>query len=248
MRLEIYVPRPSPVHALHPATKLALLAAGIVAPFLTLRLAPQVAAFAVPLAAAALAGTLRQVLAPWKPIAAIFVLSVLIWGAFGDAGWVAAVAYGLRVTAVFLLGLLFLTTTRVEETIHALRSFRVPYRLAFALGLAFRLVPLFLASAASIVDAQRARGLDLETGGPLARLRKYVPVLVPVFMTSLRNADHMAVALDARGFSSSGPRSRFKSYAFGAADAAALALGAAYFAGFFVLRSGMLSSVPTSSG
>lgn len=250
MRLEIYVARASPVHALHPATKLALLVVGIVAPFLTLRIGPQVGAVIAALAVAAAGGVLRKVLAPWKLIALIFVLSTVIWGLTGRAGWVenwvAAASYGFRVTAIFLFGLAFLATTRIEETIHALGTFRVPYRLAFTLGLAFRLVPLFLGSAASILDAQRSRGLDLERGSVLERLKKYVPVLIPVFMTSLKNADQMAIALDARGFSAGERRTRYRTYAFGARDAAALALGAAYFAAFFAVRSGMLTSVPTS--
>ena len=120
-----------------------------------------------------------------------------------------------------------------------------PYRLAFALGLAFRLVPLFLGSARSIVEAQRARGLDLARGGPLARLGKFVAVLVPIFMTALRDADRMAMALDARGFSAGVPRTRARVYGKGGADVAALAASALYLLFFAALRSGRHALVPT---
>jgi energy-coupling factor transport system permease protein len=249
MRLEIYVPRASPVHALHPATKLALFIVALAAPFLTNDPFARAIGLVAALAVAAAGGVLREVLAPWKLLAFIFVMTAVLWGFLGDAPtprarWIASLAYALHVTAMFIYGLVFLATTRTEETIHALGSFRVPYRLAFALGLAFRLVPLSLTSAASILDAQRARGLDLATGSALERLRKYVPVLVPIFMTSLRSADQMAMALDARGFAHGGTRTRWKTYEVGVRDAVALLLGAAYAAVFWLMRAGTLSSVP----
>ena len=70
----------------------------------------------------------------------------------------------------------------------------------------------------------RRRGLDLESGGVRARLRKYVPVLVPIFMTSLRGADRMAIALEARGFRAGPRRTSYRRYAFAARDAVAAVL------------------------
>src|SRR5260370_33587554 len=77
---------------------------------------------------------------------------------------------------------------------------KVPYRVRFAISLSFRLVPLFIDSAVTIVDAQRLRGYDFNQGGPLERVRRYVPVVIPVFMGALRKANNMAMALEARGF------------------------------------------------
>jgi energy-coupling factor transport system permease protein len=243
MRLEIYVPRASPVHALHPATKLALLVLGIVAPFLTPSAAAQVLALAAVLAAAGAARVLREVLGPWRLLLFLFAITLVLWGVT-SAGWVASLAYSVRVTAIFILGLVFLATTRIEETIEALEIARVPYRLAFALGLAFRLVPLFLASAASIVEAQRSRGLEVHKGSIGERLRNYVPILVPIFMTSLRNADRMAMALEARGFAAGGQRTRLRRRRFRAADVLALGIGVAFLALYVAFREGALSLVP----
>lgn len=263
MRTEIYAPRETAIHALHPATKLALLGAALIAPFLTQRVEMQAVAVVAALGGARAARVLGEVLRPWKLIAFIFTFTLAFWAIYGwqraggaspggaplpsspaSALVVVPLAYALRVTAVFLFGLLFLATTRIEETVHALETFRVPRRLAFALGLAFRLVPLFLASAAAIVEAQEARGLDLRVGPLGARLRRYVPILIPIFMTSLRSADQMAMALEARGFGASGPRTRLRRYRFGAADAAGLALGAAFVALSLAFREGPYTMVP----
>ena len=257
MRLELYSPSPSPIHRLHPATKLALLGATLVAPFLTASLLGQAIAIGFLAAAAALGRVLRDLVGPWRLMLFIFDSTAVLWAFFGAPEapgvpyferlmWAVepAVVYGLRLTAVFLFGLLFLTTTRIEEVVHALQAFRVPYRVAFALGLAFRLVPLFLRSAGAIVEAQRARGLDLESGSLIERLRRYGPVLVPIFMTSLRGADQMAMALEARGFGANCPRTSYRHYPFGKADLLALALGAWFVAVLAALPAAALSSVP----
>src|SRR6185369_11616001 len=71
---------------------------------------------------------------------------------------------------------------------------------------AFRLVPVFLESALTVVDAQRCRGLDFARGPLHRRIARYVPVIVPVFIGALRRADQMAFALEVRGFGSGRPR------------------------------------------
>jgi energy-coupling factor transport system permease protein len=97
-------------------------------------------------------------------------------------------------------GILFLSTTRIEDFAYALTRLGMPYTVGFTMTMAFRLVPVFVDAATTVVQAQRCRGLDFERGGLWQRVRRYVPVMVPVFMGALRRADQMAMALDARGF------------------------------------------------
>src|SRR5262249_2262453 len=99
-----------------------------------------------------------------------------------------------------------------------------PYKLGFTMTLAFRLVPVFLESAATVVQAQRCRGFNFDEGSLWQRMRRYVPVIVPVFMGALRRADGMAMALEARGFQAQRARTAYEQYHFGGTDAAALLL------------------------
>jgi energy-coupling factor transporter transmembrane protein EcfT len=91
----------------------------------------------------------------------------------------------------------------------ALRTLGMPHRMAFTIALAFRLVPLFLSAALSVVAAQGARGLDFTRGNVFQRLGRYMPVIVPVFMGALRRADSMAIALETRGFSRAAERTHY---------------------------------------
>jgi energy-coupling factor transport system permease protein len=105
---------------------------------------------------------------------------------------------------------LFLSTTRIEEFAYAFTLLGLPYRIGFTITLAFRLVPLFLEAAFTVIQAQRCRGLDIHRGHLLQRLRHYVLVLIPVFMGALRRADQMAIALEVRGFNSGRPRTSYQ--------------------------------------
>src|SRR5262249_5509471 len=140
---------------------------------------------------------------------------------------------GIKLAELLAASVLFLSTTKIEEFTYGLQRMRVPYRVGFAISLAFRLVPLFIDSAATIVDAQRLRGYDFDKGGPFERVRRYVPVVIPVFMVALRKANNMAMALEARGFGYTHEPTTFIDYPVAGGDifafAALIALGTIYF-------------------
>lgn len=140
---------------------------------------------------------------------------------------------GLKLAELLATSVLFLSTTKVEEFTAGLARLGVPYRVGFAITLSFRLVPLFIDSALTVVQAQNLRGYDFNRGGPLERVKRYVPVLIPVFMGALRKANSMAMALEARGFGMSRQPTSFIDYPVKPSDIAAtvalFALGAAYF-------------------
>jgi len=127
----------------------------------------------------------------------------------------------LKLVSFLASGLLFLSVTRIEEFAYALTRVGLPYKVGFTMTMAFRLVPVFVSSAVTVVQAQRCRGLDFDRGSPWQRVRRYVPVMVPVFMGALRRADQMAMTLDARGFQSGARRTVLEPYRVGAADVVA---------------------------
>jgi energy-coupling factor transport system permease protein len=127
-----------------------------------------------------------------------------------------------KLSTFLATGALFLSTTRIEEFAYAFTLLGLPYRISFTLTLAFRLVPLFLESALTVIQAQRCRGLDIHRGHLFQRLPHYVLVFIPVFMGALRRADQMAIALEARGFNSGRPRTSFQRISWTGGDALAL--------------------------
>lgn len=123
-----------------------------------------------------------------------------------------ALAMGLRLIALMVAGIVFLSCTRIEDIACGFQKLGMPYRISFAFSLAFRLTPLFMDTASQIFAAQRARGLDLQQSGLLTRMRGYAAILTPVLFTSLRRAEGLALALEAKGFGRTAERSSIMLY------------------------------------
>jgi energy-coupling factor transport system permease protein len=84
----------------------------------------------------------------------------------------------------------------------AFRGLGLPDKIAFAVDLAIRLVPTYAADFRSTLDAQRARGYEVDKlrGGLLERVRRLAPLVVPVSMNAILSGEDIANALDMRGF------------------------------------------------
>jgi len=61
-------------------------------------------------------------------------------------------------------------------------------------------VPTMAVDAQTVVDAQRSRGLELDKGNLLKRVRNYIPILIPLLLIAIRRSLELAEALEARGF------------------------------------------------
>lgn len=200
--------------ALHPTSRLLLLAAVLV--LLTIFNAPEYVAGGLVAvgAAAVLCGAGRGVLKSLPLACAFIILSLILWPPFIRQGepWLAwgfyratypgvlyALAIGFRIVAMFWAGMAFLAVTTPEEFGEALRTLRCPSPLTMTLALAFRLLPVMFETTARALEAQRARGAGSGRNF-FSQARQVLPLVVPVFLYSLRSADQLAVALELRGY------------------------------------------------
>ncbi|MBN1615021.1 MAG: energy-coupling factor transporter transmembrane protein EcfT [Deltaproteobacteria bacterium] len=149
------------------------------------------------------------------------------------------IAMGLRLASFVMAGLLLLATTRNEEITGGLIRLGLPYPVAFALATALRLVPTFAGAGAAIVQAQVSRGLDLETKNLVARIGKFIPLAVPMFITAIRYTNFLAMALESRGFRPDRPRSFFYEPRMARLDWLVLVILFCLFGLFLYLRLGM---------
>jgi energy-coupling factor transport system permease protein len=107
---------------------------------------------------------------------------------------------GIRIDTMIVSGIVFLSSTRTEDFTQGLNSLGLPFMVSFALSLSFRLVPTFAATSSTIVQAQKSRGLDLESGRLWERIRKHIPLFIPILLHAIRNTDLLAMALESKGF------------------------------------------------
>ncbi len=247
MNLFLYLDRESPIHRLDPRTKLGLLLGSFVAAVLYNRPGSLAALLLILLTYGALGKVLENLRRVWLLLLSIAVVTLLSWSLFAPGGaplvWrfsregiLLGLAAAIKIDGMIISGLIFLSSTRTEEIVLGLVRLRVPYPVAFAFSLAIRMVPTVIGTAITVTEAQRSRGLDLESGGPIERVRNYIPLLVPIFLQTLRNTDLLAKALESRGFGASRRRTAFLEIGFHAADGVALGVGGLILLGFLVMR------------
>ncbi len=95
---------------------------------------------------------------------------------------------------------IFFLTTSPDHLGLALEKSHVPYEFCFAFTTAVRFVPVLAEEAQTIMDAQKARGLELEKGSFLKRIRNYIPILIPLIISAIRRSLELAEAMESRAW------------------------------------------------
>ena len=174
-----------------------------------------------------------RVLKSIKAILFIIILSGLLQLFFNKGGKVVLEWEFIRITDLGLLNagfiiarislvvlgasLLTLTTSPVEiadgieSLMYPLKWIKFPvHEFALIMSIALRFIPTLLEETDRIIKAQKARGADFESGNIFKRAKALIPVLIPLLIGSFRRADELADAMDARCYSGSKNRTKYK--------------------------------------
>jgi energy-coupling factor transport system permease protein len=111
-----------------------------------------------------------------------------------------AVAMTLRFIVLVESFSIFFLTTSPDHLGLALEQTHIPYEFCFAFTTAVRFVPVLADEAQTIMDAQKARGLELERGNFLKRIRNYIPILIPLIVSAIRRSLELAEAMESRAW------------------------------------------------
>ncbi|MFQ5831234.1 MAG: energy-coupling factor transporter transmembrane component T family protein [Candidatus Thorarchaeota archaeon] len=111
-----------------------------------------------------------------------------------------SIALTIRLVALMTSFSVFFLTVHPDQLAQALIQMRVRFEFAFAMSMAMRYVPTLGQEAYAIMDAQKARGVELDKGNILRRIRNIVPIIVPLIIVSIRRALSVAESMESRGF------------------------------------------------
>ena len=161
--------------------------------------------------------------------------------------WEAIINMIFLAMRLFLLvmgtSILTLTTTPValtdglESLLTPLKWIRFPvHELALIMSIALRFIPTLIDETNRIISAQKARGADFETGGLIRRAKAMIPVLVPLLVSSLRRAEELGDAMDARCYSGAKGRTKYKKLTFSWRDLLGLLVLAGLITGIVFLN------------
>ncbi|MBI5568921.1 MAG: energy-coupling factor transporter transmembrane protein EcfT [Desulfomonile tiedjei] len=244
-----YVPGDSFLHRLDPRTKLLGMLSMLVGAFCSESL--EAAAISVAAAAmlAALTGAGWRIWAwglwRFKWMLLIVFLMNLFFHSSGAAPHIgphqgpfsgevvrSSLALSLRLISAIMVSLaLTFTTTPREMTLgfwrlaSPLKRLRVPVdEFGMIMMLAMRFIPLVQEELRNTIDAQKARGVDFGHGPIVSRARNLLALLVPALHGVLRRADHLAIAMTARGYRPGQPRTEYRPLRFSLRDLIALLL------------------------
>jgi len=119
----------------------------------------------------------------------------------------------------------------------AFRRLGVPDKFAFATDLAFRFIPSLGQDFQLTMDAQKARGYELERmgGGLVQQIRNMAPLMIPLVVGSIMRSEDVIDAMDLRGFGT-GPRTWLEELRFQLLDYVVIVFSIAVFLGTVVIR------------
>ncbi len=123
-------------------------------------------------------------------------------------------------------------TDALETLLSPLKKIRVPvHEFSMMMSLALRFVPTLIEETEKIINAQKARGADFESGNLLSRAKALIPILIPLFVSSFSRATDLAVAMECRCYVGGDGRTRMRVMRFTSRDLLVFLFLLALFAG-----------------
>ena len=254
-----FVAGDSVIHKLDPRTKIGMMILYIVMTFLVKKIYFLAIPFAYLVIELVLSGiSLRYILNSLKPIRFLLIFMFLLnlfftkgehvwldlgfWQLTGEAvlqSCFLAVRIILLVAGASMLTLTtspIALTDGIERLFAPLKIFHFPaHELAMMMTIALRFVPTLMDESEKIRNAQMSRGADFESGNIFKRVKSMIPILIPLFVSSFRKADELAIAMESRCYHGGEGRTRMHQLKFRLADLLAILITFAFVAVLIVL-------------
>lgn len=175
---------------------------------------------------------INMFMTPGDPLVTVWKLTIT------KQGLRTAVFMGLRLMYLIIgSSLMTLTTTpndltdALERLMRPLKVIKVPvHEIAMMMSIALSFIPILIEETDKIMKAQMARGADFENKNIIKKIKSYVPVLVPLFISAFRRAGDLAMAMEARCYRGGEGRTKMKPLKYKSYDAVAYIIILAYFA------------------
>lgn len=143
----------------------------------------------------------------------------------------AAIIFCRFLLIIFYSTVLTVTTTplsladAVEKILTPFKIIKVPaHEIGLMLSMSLRFVPTLVDDTNRIMNAQRARGVDFGEGNLLKKIRSFIPILIPLFASSFKRADALAIAMEARGYRGGEGRTRYRNLQWKIKDTLAIVI------------------------
>ncbi len=219
-----YFPGDSCIHKLDPRTKIILTVLFIVSVFLVNTPIGFLVILASVISLILLSKiSIKVILKGVKPIVYVLIFTALIniFMTKGESqplvdfyfieiykeGIIRAVFMALRVILLIIGTSVLLTYTTspisltdgIESLLSPLKKIKIPVHVfAMMMTIALRFIPTLIEETEKIMNAQKSRGADFSSGSLIKRAKALIPIIIPLFVSSFKRADELAVAMECR--------------------------------------------------
>jgi energy-coupling factor transport system permease protein len=199
----------SPIHRLDPRAKFIYVCVLFVVAVMFSQFIPLLILFFVQIPLVLVAGVQKEWIRSMKGSAmfaviifAMNILSLYFYGGYESLMIIVERSLALTIRFMVLIESfsVFFLTTSPDLLGLALEQSHVPYELCFAFTTAVRFVPVLAEEAQTIMDAQKARGLELEGGNFVKRIRNYIPILIPLIVNAIRRSLELAETMESKAW------------------------------------------------
>lgn len=150
-----------------------------------------------------------------------------------------ALFIALRIILLVLISAVLTFTTSptdltdgLERVFSPLKIFHLKvHEIAMMMSIALRFIPTLFEETQKIMSAQKARGADMESGGLARRVKAFVPILIPLFISAFRRAGELASAMECRCYNGGQGRTRMKIMHIKKPDVLAIVISVSAFIG-----------------
>ena len=128
-------------------------------------------------------------------------------------------------------------TDGIESLLAPLKKIHFPaHEIAMMMSIALRFIPTFVDETDRIMKAQMARGTDFDDKNFIIKIKSYIPILIPLFISAWRKAEDLATAMNARCYRGGEGRTKFKVLKFSKIDLLLLIITIFLFAAIVLLN------------
>ncbi|NQZ29047.1 MAG: energy-coupling factor transporter transmembrane protein EcfT [Mycoplasmatales bacterium] len=126
----------------------------------------------------------------------------------------------VRVYFMIIITTILTSTTKPIDLTRGLEDLMLPLKIikfpvhiiAMIIAIALRFIPTLLEESQRIMKAQASRGVDFKNGGPRAKVKSTVTLIIPLFVTSFSKAEDLGNAMETRGYDPYAKRTRYRKY------------------------------------
>ena len=130
-----------------------------------------------------------------------------------------------------------LLTDGLEKLLRPLKKLNFPvHELSMMMSIALRFIPTLIQETDKIISAQKARGADFDSGNLIQKAKALIPILIPLFISSFRRAEELAIAMECRCYHGDEGRTSLRQLRYAGRDYGLIVFSIALCAGIVVLR------------